>query len=394
MPVCPSCSREVAAGKKFCTFCGASLAAPAAAERTVPLSEIVCPHCRCANRVTVKFCKSCGQPLAASAAPSPPAVAATFSCSACGASNREGAKFCRNCGGPLAAGVAPATPSPAAVPRAAAVRPPALAAQAAARPVASRPAPFAAALEPETNWRRYALVAGSIVVVFGLGAATWYLWLVPMSPSSVPAASTPTAEPPLVPSTPDEATAGEPSEGSPSSTEEAVETSSMLPPPSDYSVVISEKLSAANKEFEQGNYCRARQYCDEALQLHPYHHEAQALRNKIQQTIRILGVECGATAKGATPGTSSCGLEGSLRSQEGLVETEVTFSNDTQKTLTVYWLDYEGHRKRWGIILPNAVWRAQTFATHPWLLADESGNCVEIHVAGQMPSRVVIEDKQ
>jgi Tfp pilus assembly protein PilF len=50
-------------------------------------------------------------------------------------------------------------------------------------------------------------------------------------------------------------------------------------------------LQRAEREFERGQYRSALRYCDEALRLDPNHTEAQALRKKITDTMRILGIE-------------------------------------------------------------------------------------------------------
>ncbi|MFQ5694674.1 MAG: tetratricopeptide repeat protein [Terriglobia bacterium] len=62
-------------------------------------------------------------------------------------------------------------------------------------------------------------------------------------------------------------------------------------PPPDYSARIRELLDRAEKEFERRQYKNALYYCDQALQLDPDHGEARALKEKIQQTMRILGIK-------------------------------------------------------------------------------------------------------
>lgn len=382
-----------------------------------------CAKCGLQLPDTAKFCKSCGQPLAAPAAPSPPVVGAMLSCSACDTANREGAKFCRNCGRPLAAEAAPATP--AEVPRTAA-RPAVAAVPApAARPApAPARAPFSAPLEPETDWRRWGLIAGAGVLVAALAAAGWYYWTNRSPAVSVPDDTAAQPPPPKTPAispttsvlsqvpgcsisgsttytvvakplgyvvsgdrsfctdesgvtrfattpdkacdrnsfadpegrSPNEASAigslrtlntaavtyqytygngyppslaalGPPASesppncdraglidnilasgtkagyayiytpGTPISSSQAASASPTEPlegtPQPDQSGRIRELLANAEANFQQADYCRARRYCDEALRLDPRHSQARTLRNKIQQTIDVLGTQCG-----------------------------------------------------------------------------------------------------
>lgn len=63
---------------------------PAVADmaRAARADTVACPGCGTKNDADAKFCSECGAPLAAV-------------CKACGATNDTGAKFCSNCGKPL-----------------------------------------------------------------------------------------------------------------------------------------------------------------------------------------------------------------------------------------------------------------------------------------------------
>mmetsp|Transcript_13054 Transcript_13054/g.12898 ORF Transcript_13054/g.12898 Transcript_13054/m.12898 type:complete len:296 (+) Transcript_13054:192-1079(+) len=54
------------------------------------------------------------------------------------------------------------------------------------------------------------------------------------------------------------------------------------------------------------------------------------------------------------------------RSIEAETENFVTFVNETDSPVTLYWLDYKGRRKTYGIIAPGETHEQHTFLTHPW----------------------------
>jgi hypothetical protein len=85
--------------------------------------------------------------------------------------------------------------------------------------------------------------------------------------------------------------------------------------------------------------------------------------------------------------------EGELRSYAGAA-VQVTFINQTRRTVRVYWLDYEGHRKPYGAILPGGRRQQSTFQTHPFVITDDQDRALEIYVAGnQSAIAVIVESK-
>jgi RNA polymerase subunit RPABC4/transcription elongation factor Spt4 len=87
---------------KFCTSCGANLAAPA------PTGEAACARCGAAIPADSKFCVICGQPVGA------PGPATPAHCTNCGAKLDPDSKFCAACGASLSLFPPPpvGTPSP------------------------------------------------------------------------------------------------------------------------------------------------------------------------------------------------------------------------------------------------------------------------------------------
>jgi hypothetical protein len=55
--------------------------------------------------------------------------------------------------------------------------------------------------------------------------------------------------------------------------------------------------------------------------------------------------------------------------------------NHTTAPVTVYWIDYDGHRKSYGEILPGASQLQNTFVSHPFVIVDRNGNDIAEYVA-------------
>ena len=52
----------------------------------------------------------------------------------------------------------------------------------------------------------------------------------------------------------------------------------------------------------------------------------------------------------------------------------VTFRNDLDETVYVWWADYEGNLVHYKSLSPGQYYKVPTYATHAWLLADDAGN--------------------
>lgn len=84
--------------------------------------------------------------------------------------------------------------------------------------------------------------------------------------------------------------------------------------------------------------------------------------------------------------------EGKIKSVHAKKSTDIKLENKTNATVTVYWLDYEGERKRYGKIKPSESFSVQTFETHPWLLADKKDKGLAIFVAGSSAGIGILKD--
>ena len=78
------------------------------------------------------------------------------------------------------------------------------------------------------------------------------------------------------------------------------------------------------------------------------------------------------------------------KSKVGTTHAQVTFLNQTGKTVSVYWLDYKGKRVLYKKLLPGKRYTQQTYLTHPWLVLGPSGKCVAFLVTNSQLQMVVI----
>jgi hypothetical protein len=76
-----------------------------------------------------------------------------------------------------------------------------------------------------------------------------------------------------------------------------------------------------------------------------------------------------------------CGVEGSTKSYSDMHPIQVRITNGlANQVISLFWLDYEGVRRSYGIITPGQTRVLLTYATHPWVLADKKDNCLGLFV--------------
>lgn len=79
----------------------------------------------------------------------------------------------------------------------------------------------------------------------------------------------------------------------------------------------------------------------------------------------------------AAPGVyrAGCETEPRWRSVDSQTPLQLTFQNDSARTQSLYWLDFEGQRQLYAELAPGTALTQATFSTHPWLLSDATGRC-------------------
>ncbi len=78
-------------------------------------------------------------------------------------------------------------------------------------------------------------------------------------------------------------------------------------------------------------------------------------------------------------GPLDCGREATSRSLNSGKSTFVTFVNQLDEAVRVYWLNFSGRRVFYRDIEPGERYRQQTFVTHPWVITNSNTE----HGAGQ-----------
>jgi hypothetical protein len=60
-------------------------------------------------------------------------------------------------------------------------------------------------------------------------------------------------------------------------------------------------------------------------------------------------------------------------SRESRVPTTVRFENETSREVSLFWLDFRGERKDYGVLAPHTARTVKTWLTHPWIATDPEG---------------------
>lgn len=82
-----------------------------------------------------------------------------------------------------------------------------------------------------------------------------------------------------------------------------------------------------------------------------------------------------AAPKPAAVVRSNCPAPGSLRSANSSTAVNITVANGSNRTLKIYWLDYQGGMKYYRDLSPGQSYVQATFVSHPWIAVDGSGRC-------------------
>jgi hypothetical protein len=112
-----------------------------------------------------------------------------------------------------------------------------------------------------------------------------------------------------------------------------------------------------------------------------------------QQQQVVIVTPGAATAPPLPPGgIYACALEPKLNAIVGTQHITLIFSNQTGDDISLFWLDYNGHRKFYDKIENGRAKGRPTFITHPWLITDAKGQCIEIVLPGLTTQTVVVRN--
>ena len=95
--------------------------------------------------------------------------------------------------------------------------------------------------------------------------------------------------------------------------------------------------------------------------------------------------------RGRIVGSIELSLRGDLRSQSSKQKTQIVFANGRSGVINVFWINYEGRRQFYASLTEGEKRSFDTFATHPWVVTDASGNCLGVHFADAGSDTVTIQ---
>ena len=83
----------------------------------------------------------------------------------------------------------------------------------------------------------------------------------------------------------------------------------------------------------------------------------------------------------AVKADKSCAVESTTKSKSATHKSTYTITNGTASILSVYWLNYSGHRELWFTVPPDRRVEQATYKSHPWVVTDEAGRCLRLFYA-------------
>jgi hypothetical protein len=103
-------------------------------------------------------------------------------------------------------------------------------------------------------------------------------------------------------------------------------------------------------------------------------------------TIALSG--CGAFCK---PDRSSTDGSPSVRSLNSNTPALMTFVNQSDQPVDIYWIDFGGRRQLYKTLEAGGSYTQQTYLTHPWLIADAGGQSWNVYLPEAQPRTVYLQ---
>lgn len=97
------------------------------------------------------------------------------------------------------------------------------------------------------------------------------------------------------------------------------------------------------------------------------------------------------TSADAAGGIFSCKYENGLKSLAGSVSTNLVFRNKRPTDISLFWVNYEGQRIFYSTVHNGAQYALLTYISHPWVVVDEQGQCLELVLPGKTTATVDVE---
>ncbi|MBI5321291.1 hypothetical protein [Bradyrhizobium sp.] len=80
-----------------------------------------------------------------------------------------------------------------------------------------------------------------------------------------------------------------------------------------------------------------------------------------------------------------------MRSEHSREPTKVTFVNKSGMYRALMWIDFKGGFKDYGGLNSGEQKTISTFRTHPWMITDGPGNCIQIILPAAEPGTVALK---
>jgi hypothetical protein len=125
--------------------------------------------------------------------------------------------------------------------------------------------------------------------------------------------------------------------------------------------------------------------------------EGVARKSLLAATLAIGGGQLGTWTEAqaqvpssARPGMRSCAERSGLRSEHSREPTRLTFVNKSGVYRALVWIGFKGEFKDYGGLNSGEQKTIDTFRTHPWMITDGPGNCVQIILPAAEPATVTL----
>lgn len=103
-------------------------------------------------------------------------------------------------------------------------------------------------------------------------------------------------------------------------------------------------------------------------------------------TVRLTTTTTAPTTTGPAnilSGGGGCAIEGTSKSLHSLTSSFLRILNLRDDRIAIYWLDYEGERRRYAVLGPDEIFEINSYLTHPWVVVGESGSCIGAFVVDE-----------
>jgi hypothetical protein len=90
----------------------------------------------------------------------------------------------------------------------------------------------------------------------------------------------------------------------------------------------------------------------------------------------------------AAAGDIPCSAQQSLRSQNSNNPTQITFVNNTGEGRAILWIGFDGQTKQYAWLNPGENFTVNTFVTHPWMVTNGPGDCIDIYMPRRGPRTI------